>query len=179
MKRVARNTLVGFALTAGLMTLCVFIRPDGLDVNRGFSYFGDYRNTVVLYSAAFILYAYVLWRASEAPGFANGAERLLSLALKVMTVLVIGLVITPSNLVDSIHVFFGTALFLTQFVVSCWTAGWLSPGKINALLVVLETVSGLAAFYYLQKSSGFLLQSQAVFQLGFGILFVRLLAARA
>lgn len=157
---------------AALLGVCILIRPAGLAANEGFSYFGDYKLTVVPYSAAFILYAFYLWKLSEITGFATQRFRMLSLSLRAMAVLTIGLAITPSDLINSIHVIFGGALFGLQFVVSLWLSGWWLRNWLTISLFAVELIGGLICFYYLPMTQGLLLQGQAIFQLAFSALLI-------
>lgn len=173
MDNFSRYLTVRFAAVAGLLLFCVLIRPAGLAFDGGFSYFGDYMTTAVPYSAACILYAFLLWKTAEAVAGSNAGIGLLVVVFRVMALALIGIVITPAALVSRIHEFFGIVLFSLQFGTSIWFTLYRPRDWINMLVMLVELASGLAAFYYLPKSEGLLLQSQALFQLAFGILLVR------
>ncbi len=74
------------------------------------------------------------------------------------------------------HEFFGSTLFLVQLGLACLAIKWLGGSDRHmTLLTGIMLLGGLAAAYYLPQSRGFELQAQAVFQLAFWVLFIRLL----
>lgn len=175
MEKFSRNLILQLGAVPVLLLLCILIRPVGLAANNGFSYYGDYETTVVPYAAALILYAFCLWKASEKIGFDSTTHKVLAFALRAMALLLIGLVITPSNLVSGLHTECGTLLFSIQLLISIWMAGWLERDWITIGLTLLELAGGLMAFYYLPKPYGLLLQGQAIFQLAFELLLIKFL----
>lgn len=176
LKRVSRVLLLQFGAILFLLLVAVLIRPGGLSANDGFSYYGDYADTALPYGAAFVLYAYSLWRLSEFAGFAS--RRFLVIALRSMALFVIGLLITPSSLANGIHMVFGATLFSLQLIISIWVGGWLARNAATISLVLIELAGGLMSFYYLPKQVGLLLQGQAIFQFAFWLLLLRLVAVR-
>lgn len=176
MDKLPRYISLRLGIVALLLATCVVIRPEGLAANNGFSYFGDHKTTVVPYSLAFILYAFYLWKLSEITGFMELRLRTLSVLLRIMAVMVIGLLITPSDLIDSVHVVFGTILFGLQFLVAIWFAGWWQRSWLTIGLAALVLVGGLMSFYFLLKPHGLLLQGQTIFLLAFSALLVVILA---
>ena len=160
-----------------LLGLCVIIRPDSLSVNYGLSYFGIFISTIVPYAAAFMLYAFFLWRASEVRLENSRRAKAITWSMRIMSIQVIGLLLTPYNRLYSIHVFFGASLFSLQLLLSLALLKWLVTNNLNAGLVIIEFLSGLASLYYLPRSTGMLLQTQVIFQLAFGILLIRALGS--
>lgn len=158
-----------------LLGLCVIIRPDSLSVNYGLSYFGIFSSTIVPYAAAFLIYALFLWKASEVRFEDSRRGKILTWVMRVMSIQVIGLLLTPYNRLYNVHVFFGASLFSLQLLLSLALLKWLVYNWINTSLVIAEFLSGLASLYYLPLSHGLLLQTQVVFQLVFGFLLIRML----
>lgn len=158
-----------------LLGLCVIIRPDSLSVNYGLSYFGIFTSTIIPYAAAFLLYAFSLWKASDLTLGSPIITKTLNWAMRIMSIQVIGLILTPYNRLYGIHVFFGAGLFSLQLLLSFMLLKWLISNWINIGLVVMEFLSGLASLYYLPQTHGLLLQTQVIFQLAFGVLLIRAL----
>jgi hypothetical protein len=170
MDKDTRNICFGLGLALILSLIFIAIRPAGLAVDEGFSYYGNFANTVIPYVACFVVYAFCLWKASELV-----RNKILVYSIRVMALMLIGLVMTPSNIINSLHMVFGTVLFVLQLLISFWIAGWYDRRLINIVLAVIELIGGLISFYYLSKPYGILLQGQAIFQLAFAFLLVVLI----
>jgi len=155
-----------------LLILCILIRPVGLGANEGFSYYGNYKLTIIPYAAAFVLYAYGLWKTSEAIGAKTYSAKAIMFSLRAMAIFLVGLVVTPSDLIDGWHTVFGASLFALQLVISIFIAGWLMRRRLTIGLTLVEFLAGLLSFYYLPKTHGALLESQALFQIAFGVLLL-------
>lgn len=175
MTDASRKVSYGLAAAFALLAVCVLIRPAGLAANDGLSYFGGFATTIIPYSLAFFLNAFFYWEAAR--GLDNGhfPYKYAATSLRVMAVLLIGLVVTPHQLVDPIHTKIGAALFSFQLLLSIWLLIKLAPSWQNITLVLAEVLSGLGALYYLPKAHGLLLQFQVIFQLAFGWLLIRAL----
>jgi hypothetical protein len=169
--RQARQLLPPLLLTAALLALCMVLRPAGLAANDGLSYYAIFWATFIPYTAALLIYEHFLWKTAEALGHSR-KYRLLALALKIMALLVIGLLLTPINLVEDFHSLIGLVLFVIQLAVSfkllAWGFDWIDAG-----LVTIEVLGLLAALSYASYDQGLLLQSQIVFQVAFITLLVR------
>jgi len=172
MKRGVRSILFGqLCLYVGL-AVCVVLKPSGLSVNDGTSYFGIYRETLLPYAFGLLSAAYFAIRASAQlpPNVA-----LLRQALVVYALLIVGIVITPyavGKWVDYLHITFGSVLFSLQLLLSCWLIWQLHYTWWGVALVLIELASGIAALRYLRPAHGLLFQSQVIFQLAFATLLV-------
>ena len=175
MTRASRNVAIGLSSAFGLLLLCVLIRPAGLAANDGLSYFGGYKTTVIPYTLAFFLVAYFYWETAKILVVENSSKRHMTMAMRAMAVLLVGLVLTPHNLVDPIHTKIGTALFVLQLLLTIWFIAKVEFSWVNLGLGLLELFGGLVSFYYLPKPHGLLLQGQVIFQLAFGVLLFRIL----
>lgn len=175
MTDASRKVSYGLAAVFVLLALCVMIRPAGLAANDGLSYFGGFATTIIPYSLAFFLNAFFYWEAARGLNNDHFPYKYAATSLRVMAVLLIGLVVTPHELVNYIHTKIGATLFSFQLLLSIWMLIKIAPSWQNIILVLVEVLSGLAALYYLPKAHGLLLQSQVIFQLAFGLLLVRVL----
>lgn len=171
MPKPSKQILRALLLASGLLLLCIVLRPSGLAANDGLSYFGIWKTTLIPYAAALLIYEYSLWKTSEALGHSR-KSRLLAIALKLMSVLVIGILVTPISVVEDFHSLIGLVLFAVQLIVSfkllSWGLHWIDAG-----LVIIEVLSFSAGVYFASFEDGLLLQSQVVFQLAFVALLVR------
>lgn len=175
MTKPAKLVVYGLAAATVLMILDVIIRPQGLAANNGLSYYGDYKASIIPYSLAFFSSAFTYWEAARDFDGKHALNKRLSLAMKIMAGLFIGLLVTPSSFVDPIHTCIGTALFSFQLAVSMWLLFRYMKDWQTAVLAAVMWLSGLGAFYYLQGSHGFLLQTQVIFQFAFAAILVRAL----
>lgn len=175
MTKAARTVSYGVAAAAALFAVCILIRPQGLGADNGLSYYGDFKTTIIPYSLAFFAAAYSYLEAARYVKDGRGFAGNLALALRAMAALMVGLLVTPSSLVNPIHTFMGTTLFSLQLAVSMWLLLKFFKDWQTTLLVAMMWLSGLAALYYLPRSQGLLLQTQVVFQLAFGLLLIRTL----
>lgn len=172
MKQERRDILLGQLCLYFGLAVCISLKPDGLSVNDGISYFGIYRETFLPYAFGLLGAAYFTVRAvAQIPA----GMALLRQALRVYAMLIVGIVITPyavSTPIDHLHIAFGSALFSLQLLLSCWLIWQLHHIWWSVVLTLIELVSGIAAAIYLRPSHGLLLQSQIAFQLAFGALLI-------
>ena len=175
MSKAALNVIYGLAATFTLFSICILIRPAGLAANDGLSYFGTFKTTIIPYSLAFLVDAYFYLKTAAYIKVDIPTFKYLTMSLQIMAVLLVGLLLTPHTLFDSIHTMFGATLFSLQFLLSIWLLLKDHFDWQNIALFILEFLSGLAAFYYLPKPNGLLLQTQLIFQLAFGAMLVRAL----
>ncbi|HEY4160668.1 MAG TPA: hypothetical protein VGM08_01265 [Candidatus Saccharimonadales bacterium] len=172
MKGAARSIFIGQLFLYTGLAVCVLLRPAGLAVNAGISYYGIYRQTFLPYAAGLLGAAYFAMRAMDE---LLPDEKKLRVALKIYVPLIIGIVITPyaaSKWLDYLHTAFGSALFFLQLTLSCWLARRLHYIWWGVMLVVVELAAGIASALYLIPTHGFLLQAQVIFQVAFGVLLV-------
>lgn len=162
---------IGLSIAVILLIFCMFISPKGLSANDGLSYFGGRGWSIIPYSFAFFIYAIFCWLASNKIRPTNKRSKAIKLLLKIMTILLIGLVVTPHTVVDPIHTFFGTTLFSMQLIVLIWLAFGINKSPFVFVLLLTMLISGLFCAYYLPLKGGFLLQAQIIYQIAFaGIL---------
>jgi cytochrome bd-type quinol oxidase subunit 2 len=158
----------------GGLIVCVILKAQGLSANGGISYYGDHRTTILPYIFALLGAAYFTIRVAEqlvSPELAVAKHILTAIGL-----LTIGIMVTPdalSKFMDDLHRACGTILFTLQLLLSCWIIGRLKGHRVwPFLLTAMELFGGIMSFIYLAPPKGFLIESQVVFQLGFGCLLI-------
>lgn len=151
------------------LIICVFLKPAGLTINGGISYYGVYKLTIFPYCLALLGAAYYCLLSAK-----QVTDSAVVFTLVSMSVLLAGLVITPDTggrfIADS-HVLCGSVLFIIQLLAS----GWLIVRTQYDLWVIgwalIELAGGIASLIYLSPKHGYLLEAQVVFQFSFGVLF--------
>lgn len=179
MDNKTRRLLINASVSLfGLMAICILIRPGSLSANGGISYFGNYKGTLLPYSGAFILTAWFLYQLTNRLWHAKFFGDYVKQALDLIAVLVIALILVPSNgghLLERIHEGIGSAIFSLELILSVYW--WLASRKDRFLsvLVLLELFSGIASAVYLPTHHGLMLQTQLVFQAAFMLVLYRIL----
>ena len=158
-----------------LLMLAIVIKPGGLAANDGLSYYGGFLITAIPYTLGLLICAFFVWRAAETFDSKKFGHHLVALSLRLMSVLLVGLFLTPHQIVNSIHTAFGAALFVVQLLLTIWLVFAKMSDFASICLLATEFIGGLAAFVYLPGAHGFLLQSQIVFQIAAWILIIRAL----
>jgi hypothetical protein len=159
------------------------LKPEGLINNQGISYYGVFLLTIIPYCFAMLGSAYFCVK------FALHLHRpelaVVKYSLMTLSLLIVGLVITPDNhgrYVADAHVTFGSTLFIVQLLLSGWFTAQLRYGSWAIVLTLMEFVAGIVSYIYLTPKNGYLIESQIVFQLSFGVLALyslpRLLASK-
>ncbi len=162
----------------GLVVICIIIKPGGLSANAGISYFGNYKETLLPYSGAFVLTAWFLYQLTNHLPRAKFLSGYVKQALDIVAILVIALILVPSNAgraFEDIHESIGSAIFSVELILSIYW--WLACKRDNRLFafLMLEFFSGLASAFYLPTAGGFLLQAQLVYQAAFMLVLQRVL----
>ncbi len=169
--------LVGFFV----LLVCAVVRlPEGITANRGFSYYGDYRETVPYFRAAFgccgasmLLASFLLPRGKP---FAA-----MRVSFWIMFVLICGVAFTTVPGTTQFHIMhkcFGIPLFIFQFCFGTWLALFVSKTRVNVtlfLVLLLGDIASLLGLLYLQDANPlfpYLLHSQVLFQAAFGAIVV-------
>ena len=173
MRSAIRYIVYGqLCLYAGLL-VCAVVKPHGLLVNDGISYYGNFRATIIPYAFALLGGAYFSIRAAE--HLAQPPVKPLRYAFTAFALLAAGELVTPafaSQPVDALHRVFGIALFSLQLLVSIWLVVRLRYAWQAVALALVELIAGIAAFLYLAPAHGLLLESQVVFQTAFAALAI-------
>jgi hypothetical protein len=172
MVRAARTILLGQSIFYASLGICVLLKPSGLGVNAGISYYGIFRETFVPYAIGLLGAAYFTVRAvNEIPA----EEQILRFALRVYPLLVVGIVITPyavGRWINDLHVACGSILFSLQLLLSLQLIRQQRYIWWSMLLTAAQLAGGIASAMYLAPARGLLLQAQVVFQIAFGALLI-------
>lgn len=178
MKRTALHAFIisELCLLLGLI-VSLAILPAALGANAGVSYFGVHISSAIPYGLGLLSAGGFVWQAA---GRLRKHQRLLSGLLYCMGPLYAGIVATPYSagpVFDWIHTSLGSVLFALELLVSGYLAFGHYRDKLNVSLWLIELAGGIISALYLAPSHGYLLQGQLLFQLAFGLLIARILAA--
>jgi hypothetical protein len=172
----ARNLIYGQAVFFCFLVACMVVSGQGFSHNRGFSFFGGNRSTVVLYALGFALAAVFFGRAALHLERAGGpGSRRLAGGLRIVIVLLLVDLSTPDTLNQffyDIHIAASTLLFGFQMFFAVWVAWrvtWSIPGWS---LLGAQFVAGISAGLSQLHLIAMLGESILVFQLAFGSLLV-------
>ncbi len=155
------------------LLICTILKPKGLTINQGISYYGVFWLTIVPYCFGLLGGAYFCWR--YALQLKKPDLWLVRYTFVAMSLLIIGVALTPDTLgrfIDDLHVTCGSILFVLQLLFSGWLIVQLQYDFRAIALSLLELMAGVMSFIYLAPKHGYLLESQVVFQLSFGILIL-------
>jgi hypothetical protein len=162
-----------FCLYVGL-AICIIIKPRGLTINNGISYYGTFKLTIIPYCFALFGSAFFCLRGTQELSISTSV-RLVHYVLLAVSILIVGIVITPytiSRLVSALHETIGSVLFSLQLLLSLWLIVYLQFKFWAITLTVLEFAAGVVSLIYLAPRHGYLLESQIIFQICFGILLI-------
>ncbi len=180
-KKSVQYLVAGLVTFFSLITIAIVIRPAGLFVNSGISYYGNWNETVIPYGLAFIVNSYLLWRASSYIGNKNKIDIGLEIVLRITAVLMIGILLTPYNVfnmtsLNYVHRTIGTAMFSVQMVmaVSIVISNYRDPKYL--LLITSTFIGGIGALVYLLQPTGYMIESQIIFQISIWLIFIRYLS---
>ncbi|HEV2412364.1 MAG TPA: hypothetical protein VGS28_01000 [Candidatus Saccharimonadales bacterium] len=173
-----RNRSVFYFILAQLcfyigLAICIAVRPRSLAANSGISYFGIYASTFAPYAVALLGSSVLSLIAVSQRSVC--APKILRATFIIFLLLTLGIIATPytfSSLFDWAHTILGSILFSLQLVLIAWlTLRQLrTPQAFGLLLFVFA--SGVAAAIYVRPAHGFLIQSQILFQIGFGLFMI-------
>lgn len=167
----------GQALFYAGLAACILIEPAGLTDDSGISYYGGRISTLLPFTLGLggavifgVLAAYRIDRKDHDYRIAYG--------LILCSLLLCCLMATPFNWGYKVylwHTSFGSMLFAFQLLLS----GWISFSRYRSWpLIVLwfgQFASIIMSTYYIAVPNGYLLQSQLVFQICFGLILMRVL----
>jgi hypothetical protein len=171
--RISRQRYIVYSQLSLLLGLlvCIFIKPKGLSANAGISYYGTFLRTVFPYTVGILGGSYYCYRFTQT--LHNKSLAFLRNSMIAISILSIGIVITPysiNSILDWAHTTFGTIIFVLELILSAWI---IIKTKFNSnmlMLWIIELICGIAAAIYTLPHQGFLIQSQILFQLTFGII---------
>lgn len=153
--------------------ICVLLKPAGLTVNGGISYYGVFRLTIVPYCFGLLGAAYFCLKT--AMKFDRPEIMVVKYAMSSISILLVGVVLTPDTLsifIANLHEICGATLFIIQLLLSSWIIARTHYEYRVILLSFLELMAGFICFLYLAPKNGYLLEFQVIFQVCFGLLAV-------
>lgn len=157
------------SLFLGLL-VCIFIKPEGLAANTGISYYGTFLKTVLPYTAGILGGSYYSYRFAQS--IHGQSLALVRNSMIAISILSIGIVITPysiNSFLDWAHTTFGTFIFVLELIISAWITVKAKFSSSMVTLWLIELICGIAAAIYTPPPHGFLIQSQILFQIVFGV----------
>jgi hypothetical protein len=155
------------------LVICAILKPVGLTNNGGISYYGIYSLTILPYCLALLGPSYFCIKFAlqlNSPG-----TLIVNYTLAAISLLTVGLVITPDTwgrFMADAHVTFGSILFSLQLLFSGWLIIRMRYNGWAIALSLVELAAGVASFIYLAPKNGYLIESQIVFQISFGLLAI-------
>jgi hypothetical protein len=156
--------------------LCVALAPSSLSANSGLSYFGVHKLTVIPFGLGLLVSAYFILKSTHFLPAATTGHKRLGLALRTISLLIVGIVVTPyslGNWFDGVHRVFGITLFSVQLLLAIQITVFIKRDWPNWALLNLQLAGGLLSLIYLSPPQGFLIQGQLLFQLAFSIILLR------
>lgn len=159
--------LFGFLFATILFIMCVIARPESLGHNDGLSYFGAIWWTVVPYTLAFLTYALSCFVASRKITNKSGSAKTIKLFLVLMSLMLVGLIITPHTVINSIHKVFGSTLFASQLLLSLYLLYKNGMNYFVFIMILIMFTSGIFSAAYLASATGFMIQAQIIYQIAF------------
>ena len=167
LQKPSNTILVSYAAASLFIIIDILISHDGLTANDGFSFYGGFARTVILYTLALLFVAFGFYRVSKTIRLKQ-RMRLLSDVFIIMMFCIVGLVLTPHTILNPIHTFFGALLFAIQLLLMVYIA-WISKSFVAWVAVVLMFFFGILALLYLYPDVGYELEAQAGFQISFAL----------
>jgi hypothetical protein len=171
MGRTTKLFTAGLGCFALGLIICVILKPVGLSINSGISYYGNYRLTIIPYAlavAGYGLFALLL------AGHINSRDLIpLRYSFYVFALLCLIITITPysvSSFLNIAHTTAGSILFIGQLILSGWLIVKMKYRIWPIIFSGLMIASGIATAHYLPGPHGFLIQTQIIFQLLFAAL---------
>ena len=179
--RSTRETMVGDLVKGQLVlfggvAVGVALRPHSLEANSGISYYGVHWDTFPGYAVGLIGAALFTRRALRAAAGATPAPDALRRTGDWFLLLVLGVVLTPysvGGLVDWSHRGFGSSMFALQLVLALRLISWAPRDPLSLVLLLIQLAGGVLSLTFLVLHTGYLIQAELLFQLGFGALLIR------
>ncbi|MBE3009420.1 hypothetical protein IL992_09440 [Microbispora sp. NEAU-D428] len=158
--------------------MCVTLRPEGLAVNHGMSYYGVHWQTVLPYAAGLAGAALFTHRALRDAAARTPSPARLRRMADSFVVLLAGIVLTPYTLggvVDWAHRGLGAALFVLQLLLAGRLVAWAHGDVAGVAFLLVQFGGGVLAAVYVLQAEGLLIHGEATFQLGFALVLARTL----
>ncbi|MFI7624806.1 hypothetical protein [Microbispora rosea] len=175
---VAGDVAKGQACLFGGLGVCVTVRPEGLAVNHGMSYYGVHWQTLLPYAVGLAGAALFTHRALRTAAARTPYPAHLRGMAGWFVALLAGIVLTPYTLggaVDWAHRGLGAALFALQLLLAGRLVAWAHGDAVGVAFFLLQLGGGVLAAVYVLQTEGLLIHGEATFQLGFALVLARTL----
>jgi hypothetical protein len=164
-----RNLLTAGAVMAAGVLVCVYRAPKPVDTTDGLSWFGVTRATVLEYGITLLVSAALMLRAAAplaaVPALLPARAGLLTCAA--LLPLMLATPYTLNTFMNWTHMTIGSALFVTQLLLSGWLWWARARTPIVLTLLAVELLAGLTCFTSLLDLDTWMLQGQLVFEVAF------------
>ena len=162
------------------ISIAILLAPSGLHANHGLSFYGVTWPTTVLYAIGFFLIGYFSAKATKYFASDSVEHKVITKILRLVPWLLFAIYVTPYSVgqwMDDIHSAFGSTLFVLELGLAIWLAFFVLRDRILKFLTITQFAGGLVSFFSLLGFMSLLIQGQIVFQLAFGVLIIRAVAA--
>jgi hypothetical protein len=158
--------------------VCFGINNDELLSHNGFSFYGNFLETVIPYSIGLGVSAWLLLRAANEIVGGGRDANLLRASLRVSAVALLGLMLTPSfanKLTAVAHVAFGCVLYCTQVFVAweLFRKWWSNPLDRTLLILQFVAVAIISLSFSQIGVLDLMIPAQIAELVGFGVLCIR------
>lgn len=176
--RSIRYILYGQLSFLTAFIFCLLLNHDEVLSHNGFSFYGNFVETIVPYAIGLGLCAWFLGKAADEIPQPGRQAGLLRLVLRVTAISLLGLMLTPSFASKPsafMHVFFGSIMYGTQ-AFAAWqlfAKWWQNP--IDRALLILQLVATAAVLLSFRRIGilDVMMPAQVAELIGFGLLCMR------
>jgi hypothetical protein len=143
-----KNRAVKYLINSQVLFLatlmaCFFIRPDVLLDNRAISMYGSESATAIPYVLGFLGSGYLILKAAISMPKDTRTNQTLSKCLVALSILLVGLTITPYTLNQAlfyIHAAFAFSLFLFELILGLWLVLKTRKDVIDGVLFTVQAI---------------------------------------
>ena len=150
---------------------CIFLAPQIFRQDLGISNYGVNPVTIIPYSLGFLSSITFLILASNSLIKKSGRLRIQAAwLLRAAAFLQLTLLVIPdskNSLIRYTHVGVGMTLFVSEFVIALWLILRTNLSSWNNLVITVQAIAGISAFFSLGHSLSLEAPSQLLFQLAF------------
>jgi len=170
-RKVVRYILIGqVGLFISLIICALLIRSQNV-ISDGISYFGVHRKTIIPYAAGIIFCSLSVIKATTY--ITIDSLQVLKRALQTVSVLLIGLLLTPytiNTFFNWAHMTVGTLIFLIEMAISIWIVIMTDRDYFYIVLFLIQFTSGVVALLSLIGTVNLLFYGQFIYQIAFAFL---------
>jgi hypothetical protein len=161
--------------------VCLYLDSSQLFSNNGFSFYGNFRATVVPFAMGLLGCAYFAYKTSKAIKSHTWQGDLLRSAYRLTAVSLVGIVLAPSfanKLTAVMHLFFGSIMYTTQAVVAWKLLGDFWQSRFDRALLILQlcSVAVIVLSFSKIRVLDLMIPAQIAELIGFGVLCMRVIA---